>query len=57
MSSRNTQWDNLQQTGEGEWLMGQDNITAGMDKDLLTGLTVYAGALGDFTQWTNLDLL
>ena len=57
MSSRNTQWDNLQQTGEGEWLAGQDNITAGMDKDLLTGLTVYAGALGNFTQWTNLDLL
>lgn len=56
MSDVNTEWRNLQQTGEGTWLAGQENITAGIEYDLLTDLRVYAGSLGGKTTWTQVSI-
>jgi hypothetical protein len=57
MSSRNTQWDNLQQTGEGTWTYNQDNLSYDIAVDPLTELSVRYNGLGTLTEWTNLDLL
>jgi hypothetical protein len=57
MSSRNTQWDNLQQTGEGAWTYNQDNLAYNTLLDPLTELSVKYNGLGSLTEWTNLDLL
>lgn len=57
MTSRNTNWDNIEQNGQGVWLAGQSGLDAGSEFELLSGLRVYAGSLGGSTVWTNLDLL
>ena len=57
MSSRNTQWDNLQQGGEGTWTYNQDNLSYDIAVDPLAELSVRYNGLGTLTEWTNLDLL
>lgn len=57
MSSRNTQWDNLQQTGVGTWAYNQSDFDYNQDLSLQETLQVAYNYLGDSTVWTNLDLI
>ena len=57
MSSRNTQWENIQQTGVGTWTYNQEGFDYNQDLSLQETLSVAYNFLGDSTVWTNLDLL
>lgn len=57
MSSRNTQWENLQQTGVGTWTYNQAGFAYDQEFSLQETLQVAYNYLGDSTVWTNLDLL
>lgn len=57
MSSRNTQWNNLEQVGDGTWTYNEDNYTYNQVLSPVEGLAVKYNFVGYSTVWTNLDLL
>lgn len=57
MSSRNTQWENIPQTGEGTWKYDQVEFTYNQLLEPLSELPARYNGIGDFTYWTNIDLL
>lgn len=57
MSSRNTIWDNLPQTGESSWIYNQELFTYDQLLDPLASLSVKYNGIGGITVWENLDLI
>lgn len=57
MSSRDTQWNNLELTGEGAWDYNEIGFTYNQEYSTLEGLQVTYNHVGQVTTWTNLDLL
>lgn len=57
MSSRNTSWNNLQQSGEGSWTYDEVGFSYDTELDPLTALSVVYNGLGEITVWDNLDLI
>jgi len=57
MSSRDTQWSNVQQVGEGSWTYDQIGYTYDQILAPEEQLEVNYNGLGSSTIWTNEDLL
>jgi hypothetical protein len=57
MSSRNTQWENVQQPGQGAWFYDQEGFTYDQELSVIEQLEVFYNGLGNVTVWTNIDLL
>lgn len=57
MTSRDTQWNNLEQTGQGSWTYNESGFTYNQAFSPLEELAVKYNSVGYATHWINLDLL